>query len=102
VRWKWESKDEVWIDIFVVVFVGLLSPLRLSISNNWIQAAIWTLTSVMLVLLVIWYIYLRVTPSLSEKVEKRMYYTFIILKVSYIILALLIAFDFFAWFFKNH
>jgi hypothetical protein len=90
---RWQSKGEVWFDIFFVVFFGLVSSWL--ISNNWIKAAIWTLTSVMLVLLVIWYIYLYITPSLNERVKKRMHYIVIILKCFYVILALLITFNFF-------
>ncbi|MDR1254391.1 MAG: hypothetical protein LBJ95_05245 [Oscillospiraceae bacterium] len=84
---RWQSKGDIFWDILGVTSLCLLS--QNLIFNNWIKIAIWSLAFILIVLLAIWYIYLCITTSLSEKVEKRMHYTVIILKFFAGIMALL-------------
>jgi hypothetical protein len=80
----WLNTAELILDILFFIPFGW--SFNVNISNNWIKITIWTLASVLIILMVIRYIYLCVTPSVNEKIEKRMYYTIVALVPLYLTL----------------
>jgi Kef-type K+ transport system membrane component KefB len=90
---RWQNKSDIFWDMLAVTSFCLLS--RSTISNNWIQMAVGAFAFIMIILLIIWYIYLCITPAHNEKAEKKMRYSVIILKCFSVIVALLVALNYF-------
>jgi hypothetical protein len=70
-------------------YIYWIMPNHWIAPNIWIKTAMLILCCIMSVLLVIWYIYLCVTPSVNEKIEKRMRCTIVTLQLLCIILMVL-------------